>query len=296
MALTRNAGLENFTKAYTLDPHYAAAYAAAAEMYELLANNGAVDPAEAHPKAIFALTKALEIDPQSADNYRVLSIIRINEWKWKEAEEAIERAIALDPSYAKAHRQYTRLLASQGKFDASFESIKRAQSLDPLNLRLKDDEGIILVYSKRYDDALRIFHNIAGLEPNSLVDFERGWILALQGNYEESIFYFQKVSEATKDDVAIDCYLGYALARSGRHKEAHQLLKEVEASGRYVSPAVLAFFYIGFGDHETALDLLEKAYSKNDMQLKFLRTERIYDAIAAEPRFQQLVRAVGLSD
>jgi DNA-binding winged helix-turn-helix (wHTH) protein/tetratricopeptide (TPR) repeat protein len=286
--------LESYTKAYTLDPGFAKAYAAAAEMYELLANNGAVDPAVAHPKAIAAITKALEIDPQLAEGHRVLSVIKTNEWEWVAAEEAILKAIDLERSSARSRQQYARLLAVLGRYDAALNAMREAEAADPMNLRLKETEGAILVYAGQYEEALRVFNDIEALESASMVDFELGWIEELRGNYDAAILHIGSVLQRSGDDSVIECYLGYALARSGRRAEARELLRKLQTSPRYVSPATLAFFYIGFDDSGAALDLLEKAYSEHDLQLKFLTAERIYDPISAEPRFIELVRKVGL--
>jgi len=62
----------------------------------------------------------------------------------------------------------------------------------------------------------------------------------------------------------------------------------------YVSPAELAFLYVGLGDKEVALESLERAYRAHDLQMQYLKVEPHYDALRSEARFQDLMRRVGL--
>ncbi|MGB7068573.1 MAG: hypothetical protein WBD22_03705 [Pyrinomonadaceae bacterium] len=66
------------------------------------------------------------------------------------------------------------------------------------------------------------------------------------------------------------------------------------ASRKYVQPGALAVLYAALGDREQALALLEKAYSEHDVQLIFLGVEPNFDSLRDDPRFQDLMRRVGL--
>jgi tetratricopeptide (TPR) repeat protein len=92
------------------------------------------------------------------------------------------------------------------------------------------------------------------------------------------------------------CYLAFALAKSGRRPEAEAILSKLTASTRYVSPMELGIVYMGLGDHEHALRLLEDAYTARDLQLQFLGVDVTYDAIRSDPRYRDLMRRVGLPD
>jgi hypothetical protein len=91
-----------------------------------------------------------------------------------------------------------------------------------------------------------------------------------------------------------NCYLGVSLARSGDRPAALALLKKLETTKDYVSPGELAILYTALGDREMALATLERAYQEHDLQLKYLNVETGYDDLRSEPRFQDLVRKVGL--
>ncbi len=70
---------------------------------------------------------------------------------------------------------------------------------------------------------------------------------------------------------------------------------KLKTTKEYVSPAELTILHAGLGDKEQALASLEKAYTARDLQLQFLKVDPHYDSLRADPRFQDLMRRVGLT-
>jgi hypothetical protein len=58
----------------------------------------------------------------------------------------------------------------------------------------------------------------------------------------------------------------------------------------------LALLHAALGDTEKALASLETAYEARDLQLQYLGVHPGYDPLRADPRFQDLVKRVGLSN
>ena len=52
--------------------------------------------------------------------------------------------------------------------------------------------------------------------------------------------------------------------------------------------------YLGRGEKEKALEWLEKCYADRDVQCWFLKVEPLCDSLRTEPRFQALLKKVGL--
>lgn len=97
-----------------------------------------------------------------------------------------------------------------------------------------------------------------------------------------------------RENTSAQCYLGAALAKAGQRFEAEAILKQLETTKEYVSPYELAVLYAGLGEKEKALASLERAYAAHDLQLQYLSVEVELDSLRAEPRFQELIRKVGL--
>ena len=60
-----------------------------------------------------------------------------------------------------------------------------------------------------------------------------------------------------------------------------------------VPPLNLAIVYLGLGDHARALDYLEQADAADSQWLIYIRGDRIFDPLRADPRFAALMRKKG---
>ena len=91
-------------------------------------------------------------------------------------------------------------------------------------------------------------------------------------------------------------YLGYAFALAGKRTEAQKIIDELreESKIKYVAPYPMALIYTGLGDKDQALQWLDKAYEARANNMVFLTVEPIFDPLRSDPRFQDLLRRVGL--
>jgi hypothetical protein len=53
---------------------------------------------------------------------------------------------------------------------------------------------------------------------------------------------------------------------------------------------------VGLGDRERTLSALEQAYQERDQDMIYLKVDPMFDQFHSDPRFQELVRGMGLSD
>jgi hypothetical protein len=69
---------------------------------------------------------------------------------------------------------------------------------------------------------------------------------------------------------------------------------EEESKQKYVSRFYRALVYVGLGDRDRAIEWLQRAYEDRVRFMPYLRSEPEFDSLRADPRFQDLVRRVGL--
>ena len=61
-----------------------------------------------------------------------------------------------------------------------------------------------------------------------------------------------------------------------------------------VTPAALAYVYIGLGDKDQAFAWIEKVYQERSNFVTYLKVVPIVDSLRSDPRFSNIVRRVGL--
>jgi hypothetical protein len=90
--------------------------------------------------------------------------------------------------------------------------------------------------------------------------------------------------------------LAHTLGTAGRPTEAGQILDDLakQAEQKYVAPYFLAGIHVGLGENDRALEYLEKAYEEHSNWLIYLHIDPSMDGLRDEPRFQDLLRRVGL--
>jgi hypothetical protein len=85
------------------------------------------------------------------------------------------------------------------------------------------------------------------------------------------------------------------LGVTGAREEGRKVLAEMLAlsRSRYVPPDYIAMVYEGLGDRDQAIKWYDKAVEERSMNIWILPDQRL-DNIRSDPRFQRLVRRMGL--
>jgi len=286
-------GAEYFIQATTIDPNYALAYAELSRMYEFRLGNSLGDPKEFRPKAEEAARKALELDENLPEAHLALASFHRNAWDWAPAEAEYKRAIKLNSNLEAARRGYSSYLSRMGRHDEAIAQAKRGQELDPLTSGASGQVALSFLFARRFDEAIEA--------AQKTLEFSKGWghillgyAYAGKGMYKEAIANYEVPGREGRTGPSMQIYLGAAYARVGEREKAQRILKQLETSKKYVSPAEMAILYGALGDKDAAFHSLEKAYAEHDLQLQYLKVDSAFDPIRSDPRFQDLMRRVGL--
>jgi len=293
-------GIEFFNQAIEKDPHYTLAYAGLADSYYLLAGTAfaALAPGEAFPKAKAAALKALELDDSLAEAHTSLATILVNEWDWGGAAKEFKRSIELNPGYATARHWYAFYLTALGRLDEAIREGQRAQELDPLSVIINRDLGLIYYYARKPDRAIEQYCKSLELDPNfALTHQALGRAYLLKGMREDALAALRLAAALSSDSVAMCAALAHALAETGSVVEARKILADlIERSRRsYVSPTNIAVVYAGLGENDEAMECLEKALAEHNAGLMMLKVHPVFDPLRSHPRYQDLLRRIGLA-
>ncbi len=292
----RERSKEYFEEAIRIDPNYAPAYAGLADHYWSAQE---LHPRAAMPEAEKYALKALELDPNLAHAHLALGAIRFyGDWDWKGADREFKRAIELNPGDSEAHRTYAFYLSALTREEEAIAEIRRAEDLDPLYIATQVTAGWVFYFARRYDQAIEQCQKALELDPNSAGGYDcLGSAYLAQGMHEQAIAAFRQAVILSANAPARAVGLGQAYALAGKNSEAREIFQQLrKASARsYVPPFFLAKISVALGEREQAFTWLEESYAERDPYLAWLRIERGFDPLREDPRFQELLRRVGLS-
>jgi TolB-like protein/DNA-binding winged helix-turn-helix (wHTH) protein/Tfp pilus assembly protein PilF len=287
-----------FQQSIDSDPNYARAYAGLADTFTLMSSWSFVPQTEAIPKARAAALRALQLDDSLAEAHTSLALIAENyDYDWQTAEKEYRRAIQLDPQYATAHQWHAECLSFQGRFPEALEESERARQLDPLSLIIATDQAVILYFAKQYDRAIEQFRAVLAMEPN----FGRAHMVVYA--YVEKGMFPEALAETSKwrlsDGSPVWELEAYVYSRWGKEQQAKHALAQRKVRSLHrpeVAGSVMLEAYVATGRKEEALALIEKLYREHSNIVTTLKVEPALDPLRGDPRFQELLRLVGLAD
>lgn len=291
--------LEFFERALAEDAQYSPAYSGLADAYGLLGHYGVMPPSEVWTKTASNAAWAVLQDEQSAEAHTSLAHVKATQdWDWTGAEMEYLRAIALDPRYPTAHHWYAvSCLAPLGRLDEAMERMLTAQTLDPISSIIARDIAVVHYYRHDLGAALdQCDHNIE-LNPHFPPAY---WILGLvqeqRGDFDEAAAAFQRAIQLSPQSPKMHAALGRTLALAGNKGEALRIVAELEelAEKRYVSPSDLASLHFALDDRVQGFQWLAKAFRDRSFELMCIKVDPRFDAVRDDPRFEPLVRQLGL--
>jgi TolB-like protein/DNA-binding winged helix-turn-helix (wHTH) protein/Flp pilus assembly protein TadD len=292
-------GMEYFRRAIAKDPHYALAYAGLADSYLVLAGYRAVSPNEVLPLAKAAALKAIEFDDSLAEARTPLAVLRVEyDLDLPGAEKEFRRAIELNPNYATAHQWYgEEVLAAWGRFAEAVVELKRAEELDPLSLAINTMRGYVLYLARDNDQAIAQLRKTLDLDrtfPVAHMFLGRAYVQKRM--FGDAIAEFEAADDLSGGEPLYRAWLAYGYAVSGQSGKARKVLNELKnlPKSRYVPPYDVASVWAGLGEKDLALKWLQGAYEDHASYFPAINVEPVFDSLRSDPRFQALVRRIGL--
>jgi eukaryotic-like serine/threonine-protein kinase len=290
--------IEYFQQAIEKDRNYALAYTGVADSYVLLGWNSYLPSEVAFPKGKVAAITALRLDPDLAEAHTSwAALLWLHDWQWQEAQKEFQRSLELAPTYPTANHWYAEYVMTMGRQAEATAMIKKGQELDPLSLIINVAVGWSLYFGQRYDEALEQLRRTVELDPNYPVTY---WILGLvlrkMGRFELAIAEGEKSVKLSGGSPLMRATLAHTLASAGRTTEALQALDELTtlAKQKYVPPYFIAGVHAGLGENDRAIEYLEKSYAEHSHWLIYLHIGPGMEELRDDPRFQDLLRRVGL--
>ena len=301
---------EYFGQAVREDERFALGYVGLADCYAVLSNIG-INSGANHQKAKIAAAKGLELDGDLAEAHATRGLILLQEFNLREAEEEFRKAIELKPNYASAHHWYARLLVSKLSWDEALKQIERAVELDPFSQVINLNHAHYYRRRGDYDKALELYKKAAELDPNfAMAHFDLAVIYGRMKRRADMKLEAKIAIERGTREAKIAVGLGRGTYHrpvkildalvayfDNDQEKVRKLLAELEShfgEPLAISALQAAGLHFSLGENEKGFEWLEKSYSRKEDDLLYIRTDELFDGIRSDPRYQDLLKRIGL--
>jgi TolB-like protein/Tfp pilus assembly protein PilF len=291
--------IDCFREAVAEDQRYAPAYAGLANSYVALAISESLPPRVAMTQASECARQALAIDDQLGEAHTAVGTIRaLYDRDWVGAERALRGAMRMNPHLATAPYWLALVcLLPMGRLDEALETFQLALERDPTSVIINTHLGLLLYMRREYQQAIRQLQLAVDLQPEL---YEAHWALGRvyvqSRRFDEAIACFRKTRELASGQASAIAALSYCHARMDDRPKALQLLEELEhlSATTYVSPYSFAKIQAGLGNHEAALEWLERAEGDRSPRLTWIKVDPVVDPLRNDPRFRKILERIGL--
>lgn len=286
--------IEYFQDAIRIDPNYARAYAGLANAYSEREIWGGVGVGKSIDQIRAATAKALQLDNNLAEGHALLARIHFQfDWDWQGAELEYKRAIELNPNLADTYRLYAFYLQAMSRHKEALAAAHRAVELDPVYPAAYSDEGRIEYRARQYDKAVSSYQHALELEPDFVPALSR-----IVDAYEQTEKFDQALAAAKRfqetansPDAAL-FKLARIYARMGRRSEALELVRRAEDKNPENYLEAIGTYAV-LGNSDRALTILQNAVNDRAV-LPFVFVDPMLDPLRSDARFQDLLHRVGL--
>jgi len=280
--------IQDFSAAIAMDPGFAPAQAGLAETYVVAGAYGAIPTEEALTRGKAAAAKALAVDDGLASAHYVLATAHAwFDWDWAGAEREFRRGLELDPQDALGRNWHAGYLSLLGRHDEAIAEHERAQELDPRSLIVNANLTRAFYWARRFDEAIAQARKTLDLDPSfGVALFWLEGSLRHKGLFDQAVALRQSVSAPDRAQMIAATFQGSGF---------RALLRE---SGETFKKAgfltTAARCYAQIDENGEALTLLETCAHRRCSDIVSLNVEPDFDGLRDDPRFQRLLRQIGL--
>ena len=293
--------IEFFEQAIEKDSDFALAYAGLSDAYGALWYFNLLPPTETLPRAETYALKALALDNSLAEAHLSLADMEpFYKWDWEAADREYRRALELNPNFAAAYLVPANLLPLDhllGRFDEAMASARRAAEFDPLSPAVHSSISGVLLHSRRYEEAIANLERIIEFEPDFPLSYE--WLASiyeLAGRGDEAVQLRRRVRPFWIPNEEVSDLLFQTYQESGLEGYWRKWLEIATAPDQTTtfSKFHIAVVYGFLGEKDSAFEWLERACDDRSAFMVYLKVDPRLDPLRSDPRFDRMVRRVGI--
>jgi adenylate cyclase len=157
--------------------------------------------------------------------------------------------------------------------------------------------GWAYYHARQYDQAVEQLLRTVELDPNyPMTHWLLGLVYRKTGRYDLAISAGEKGVNLSGGSPLMRAALAHTYGKAGRAEDARRLLDDLTelAQRKYVAPQFFAGIHLGLGEHDRAMEYLEKSCAEHSHWLIYLHLDPSMDDLRDDPRFADLLKRVGL--
>lgn len=295
-----------YKQAIALDTDFALAYSGLADSYSLLADYSVVRPTdeeEGFPAASREADKAIKLRSDLAGPHVSKAFYLFqHEWNWKAAEAEFDLAYKRDKNYPTGLQWKAVYLAAMGRHDEALSLISQAMTMDGDSPILATNRGWLLHLARRSEEAEKQLKDVIARTPQfEEAHRQLGDVYLARRDYRTALSEYSEAQRlftlhTPAGSVEYEALVARAKGFLGRKEEALKTAELSKAAYKqeYFPASYIALVYIAVGDKDSAFDWLNQSLQDRSGEMILLNVDPSYDPLRGDPRFETLVRNVGL--
>jgi tetratricopeptide (TPR) repeat protein len=191
------------------------------------------------------------------------------------------------------------MLTLLGRFEPADRQMDEALKLDPLNPLFQVAAATQLIFGGRFDDAIARLQTTFEKTPGFGMGHIPLWAaLDHQGRYDEALVALEAYYATEQAAPEIVKALERGNTEGGYKAALKRVAQALEARSRSTSVGAINVvnMYDRAGDLDKALEWLTRAYEWHDPNMAYISVIPFSDSLRKHPRFQELLRRMGLRD
>lgn len=306
-----------FEEAVRIDSRFALAWAGMADTQQILMEFDHGSREDSLQQARHFAEQALAFGPNLPEVQATLGWVMQVAWEWERSAEAYRKSVELDPRFARGQRWYSGLLLQTGQIEEGLKRSRLALELDPWDYTAHSAHGFYLFSAGKAVEAAR--HLERTLAERDLIGarINLGLTYAfLAGHSEGQERRRYRANALRQSDILreqeirgadplsgkysvkwADLTAALAHAYSGERDLAQPWLDRLEEGRREgrTSAVTVSSVYAALNEADRSLDLLEMAAAYHERELTNLRISPFFADLHGHPRFQALLKRIGLA-
>jgi len=283
-----------YRQALAREPKTADAWAELALAYVQLGRFGGLPTADAMREARLGARRALDLDPEHPQGLLALAWVqRTNDRDWRGAIASFRRALAAAPENVTIMGDAAICWLNVGFTDEALALSARAVERDPLNARAQWARGAILLWSGQPALAVEAYRRAVTLAPmGDEYHSHLARALSAVGRYPEAL---QEAGREPNERFRLVA-LATVQYQSGDRTGGDRTFNEIVEKFGDPMAGYLANLCAIVGKTDEAFRWWERGYDTRDAAMAWVKTNRGYGAVRADPRWEPFLRKMGLAD